>query len=422
MNRPLNRLGKQITILILTVCLGGTAAASPAQDLFDQATLFLDFYYNGFSSSTPRALTTKYQAELRTACEPSGNACDYATAINVIQKLLKDLGDPHSNYYTPAQLEASRAARSGQGSSALRIGLVTRQGDGTNERLVLDVVEDSPAEAAGIKRGDRITAANGTTLPTDTTENGKIIAGLAGTGETFKLSIKRAGTVLEVEVQGKLLPVRAPSLRIISGGTYLLRIPDFMGPTVGARIHELVLEAQSKGATALVVDLRDNGGGLATECLSGVGAFIGEVVRVRETKLDRITEGYRNGQLFRRDSKGRETVTASLKRIALWEGPVTAMVNAGTGSCGEYFAADLQISKRATIIGEATVGVGNTSTQILGLLDGSGLQITFAKSLQANGTPYPERVKPDVQIKDDLDLLSSSGRDQVLDAAIARLK
>jgi carboxyl-terminal processing protease len=98
------------------------------------------------------------------------------------------------------------------------------------------------------------------------------------------------------------------------------------------------------------------------------------------------------------------------------------MVNAGTGSCGEYFAADLQLSKRASVIGEATVGVGNTSTQILGLLDGSGLQITYAKSLQADGTPYPERVKPDVEIKDDLDLLSSSGRDQVLDAALERLK
>jgi carboxyl-terminal processing protease len=419
---------KRLAILILTLSsltglnLTGLAAASPAQDLFDQASLFLDFYYNGFSSSTPRALTSKYQSELRTACEPKGESCDYATAIGVIQKMLQDLGDPHSNYYTPAQLEASRAARSGQGSSALRIGLVTKLVAGTGERLVLDVVENSPAEAAGIKRGDRITGANGTPLPVDETENGKVISGLAGTGEAFKLSIKRAGSPLEVEVQGKVLPVRAPSLRLISGGTYLLRIPDFMGPTVGARIHELVLEAQEKGATGLVVDLRDNGGGLATECLSGVGAFVGEVARVRETKLDRITEGYRNGQLYRRDSKGRESITATLKRVARWEGPVTAMVNAGTGSCGEYFAADLQIAKRATIIGEATIGVGNTSTQILGLLDGSGLQITFAKSLQANGTPYPERVKPDLEIKDDLDLLSMTGRDQVLAAALERLK
>ena len=416
---------KRMAILILTLSsLTGLnlAAASPAQDLFDQATLFLDFYYNGFSSSTPRALTAKYQSELRSACEASGNACDYTVAIGVIQKMLKDLGDPHSNYYTPAQLEASRAARSGQGSSALRIGLVTKQIEGTGERLVLDVVESSPAEAAGIKRGDRITGANGATLPTDEIENSKVISSLAATGQAFKLLLKRAGSPLEVSVQGKVLPARAPSLRLISGGTYLLRIPDFLGPTVGARIHELVLEAQTKGATGLVVDLRDNGGGLATECLSGVGAFVGEVARVRETKLERITEGYRNGQLYRIDAKGSESVTKTLKQIARWQGPVTAMVNAGTGSCGEYFAADLQLSKRASVIGEATVGVGNTSTQILGLLDGSGLQITYAKSLQADGTPYPERVKPDVEIKDDLDLLSSSGRDQVLDAALERLK
>jgi carboxyl-terminal processing protease len=419
---------KRLAILILTLSsltglnLTGLAAASPAQDLFDQASLFLDFYYNGFSNNTPRALSAKYQSELRNACQAKGEACDYATAIGVIQKMLQDLGDPHSNYYTPAQLEASRAARSGQGSSALRIGLVTKQITGTGERLVLDVVENSPAEAAGIKRGDRITAANGTPLPVSESENGKAISSLAGTGEVFKLQLKRAGNPLEVELQGKILPVRAPSLRPISGGTYLLRIPDFMGPTVGARIHELVLEAQEKGATALVVDLRDNGGGLATECLSGVGAFVGEVARVRETKLDRITEGFRNGQLYRRDSRGRESITTTLKRVARWTGPVTAMVNAGTGSCGEYFAADLQIAKRATIIGEATVGVGNTSTQILGLMDGSGLQITFAKSLQANGTPYPERVKPDFEIKDDLDLLSLTGRDQVLDAALERLK
>jgi carboxyl-terminal processing protease len=306
---------KRMAILILTLSsltglnLTGMAAASPAQDLFDQATLFLDFYYNGFSSSTPRALTAKYQSELRSACAASGNDCDYTVAIGVIQKMLKDLGDPHSNYYTPAQLEASRAARSGQGSSALRIGLVTKQVEGTGERLVLDVVESSPAEAAGIKRGDRITAANGTVLPADEIENSKVISSLAATGQAFKLSIKRGGNPLEVSVQGKVLPVRAPSLRLISGGTYLLRIPDFLGPTVGARIHELVLEAQAKGATGLVVDLRDNGGGLASECLSGVGAFVGEVARVRETKLERITEGYRNGQLYRIDAKGSESVT-----------------------------------------------------------------------------------------------------------------
>jgi carboxyl-terminal processing protease len=301
--------------------------------------------------------------------------------------------------------------------------------------VVTDVVENGPAEAAGFVRGDRIVAVNGQPMPrvneslaentperqTQENENARAISKVVSTGEPVTLTVVRGGNArLEVNVQGKLFVTgRLPSLKTWSrapANVAVLRIPDFEGPTVGQVIHDLVRKAQASGIKALIVDLRDNGGGRSTECLSGVGAFVGPVLRLRESKRSKYPLAFRDGVVTQNGFQ-----LYQLKTVSLWQGPVVALVNAATGSCGEYFAADLQYAKRGVVLGETTAGVGNTGTQFLGLLDGSGLQVTTERALHADGTPYQEAVTPDIAIKDDLDELARSGRDLPLERAVQTL-
>ena len=427
--------------LLAVVGLSVTAnAASPAQNLFDQAASYLELMYNGFSPVVIRDLTGKYRLELTQACANQVDTCPYPVAVGLIERMILEIGDKHTNYYSPDAYTAFQRSFSGQGAPTPRIGVVTRRVPGSTDRLVVDVVENGPAEAAGFLRGDRIVAVNGAALPsvnealeensperqTQEQENSRAISKVVSTGEPVTLTVLRRGTDrLEVQVQGKVFASgRLPSLKTAPGlpaGVVVLRIPDFEGPTVGQVIHDLVLKAQQDGAKGIIVDLRENGGGRSTECLSGVGAFVGPVARVRESRKTKREMGYRAGVVYQRDLQGLEFPLYRLKTVASWQGPVVALVNTASGSCAEYFAADLQFAKRGVVLGEKTAGVGNTGTLILGLLDGSGLQVTTERAIHPDGTPYAEAVTPDIAVKDDLDELAKSGRDVPLERAVQAL-
>ncbi|HWG84213.1 MAG TPA: S41 family peptidase, partial [Deinococcales bacterium] len=96
--------------------------------------------------------------------------------------------------------------------------------------------------------------------------------------------------------------------------------------------------------------------------------------------------------------------------------------NVNSYSSSEYFAAALQQVKRGVVYGEITGGLGNTSSQTFNLIDGSAIQVTVGRStFSFGGPPYPEKVTPDVQLKDDLIELARTGRDLVLERAVQDL-
>nr|MBA2667177.1 hypothetical protein [Trueperaceae bacterium] len=135
---------------------------------------------------------------------------------------------------------------------------------------------------------------------------------------------------------------------------------------VAPRVHALVAEATAAGATAIIVDVRDNPGGALTDC-----------------------------------------------------GPIAVVVNGASASCAEFLALDLQ--GRGLVIGEQTAGVADSTTAFFALPNGAGLQVTTAMVQNADGSTYASSVMPDVPVDDDLMVLAN-GIDAPLQAALEAVR
>lgn len=396
----------------------GLAWAGPAEDLFGQASYYLTQRYISADGADITLLLSQYQSKLKEACAPQGDACTFETAGKLIAALVLELQDGHTNYFPPPDYqdlaeEFARADHPTYGLETLRI-------PQTREHWVLRVEPESPAGQAGLQRGDRVLLANGQPLPESPREAYRLLEWPKSSGLRLELTLSRAkrrftATLESTQSNGSLLP----SLVTRPDGVGILSIPNFdTAEAVGPKVHELVALATQRGVRKMVVDLRDNPGGLVSEFLSSAGAFLGDVSRLFRSREGVFEQGYRQGQVYSRSGRDKEEyVFYSISNPAHWRGPLAVLVNSRSASGAEYFAADIQLRKRGVVIGEQTSGVANTSTLFVQLMDGSGLQISSSLALQPDGSVYPRSVTPDLPVADDLEL-RNQGRDLPLAKAL----
>ena len=401
--RPL----RPLAVLTLAALLG-TATASPAQDLFDQVKTYLLSGYGGLSTADRPALVAQGQERLNSACAPDPTGCPLDKAYDVLDQEVEGLRDLHSSFERPDDFQdfSERAV----GGSRLQYGV--RLGQYDNEtRLVLEVVPGSAAERAGLRRGDTLLSLNGAPYTYSA------FSASRASGETITLEVQRSAQRFRVRLTPGVSSTRELPHMTFENGVAVIRIPTFLaGGGVAQRVHDLVRVAQAQGASGIVVDLRDNGGGDLVECDLAVSAFVPSFSRVskdlRGESRTLISHGAR-----REDGRSEDAVGGPV----LWEGPLTVAVNAASGSCSEFFAFEIQYAGRGLVVGQPTAGVANSATQVFPLLGGAGLQLTVTHYVKPDGTPYPERVTPQVSGSDDYARLAS-GQDVLLDAAVQALK
>ena len=415
---------------ILATCaailaLTGHSLASPAQDLFNQAAYYIAFYYNGYSSADWNNFSQQYQPELTSACQDQGEKCPYTTAVPIISEMIQALEDGHTYYLSAAARAESARQRQGQGSNAPRIGIITNEIADSNDRLITDVQADGPAGRAGIIRGDRVTALNAQTSSTfaSGTDFQKAISAVIGSGKAVKLSLQRGPKNLEFQLRGEILPPRLPSLRVLPGNIGLLRIPGFeVYGQVGQTVHDLVRRANKQNLRSLIVDVRDNPGGIDIEFISALSAFVPKPGYVLESRASTSSKVWTDSSVFLGDQVGNPLLRIqAIRDPSLWRGRLLVLTNANSYSGAEYFAQGIQDAKRGTVIGETTGGLGNTVTTEYELAYGGAVSITFGKSLRLNGTPLPEAVTPEIDVSDDLEVLAATGRDMVLERALEEI-
>lgn len=407
------------TVATISIGLSG-ALASPAQDLFNQAVYYIAFYYNGYSSADFENFSAKYQPEIDTACKDTLEKCPYNAAVPVIQKMIEELSDGHTYFLSKQDRDEASQSRNGDAPSTPRIGVITTSIKDSTDRLVTDVYEDSPASRAGMQRGDRIVSLNA--QPSGSFPDGlqPAIARANASGQAYKLGLQRGPRAFEVTLRAEALKVRVPSMRILPGGVGVLRIPSFdVYGVIAPTVHNLVRKAQQQNLRAIIVDVRDNPGGIDVEFIASAGAFLRDVSYVVQTRQSTTARVWKDNAVFVADSTGVPIGRLyPIPSAALWKGKLAVLVNANSYSGAEYFAQAIQDGKRGLIIGETTGGLGNTVTTQYDLRDGSAMALTLGKSLHRDGTPLPERVTPDVLVKDDLDVLAATGRDLVLERAL----
>jgi carboxyl-terminal processing protease len=418
-----------------------SALASPAQDLYEQASFYLESQYFGPYTGDLKALIDKYQLEVDKACTDAKDTCAYEKIEPLLEEMFAELNDPHAGYQTAADVADERNTQSAGQSPTPRIG-VTHRGfadkDGkflSYDRMIVNVLPGSPAEKAGLRYGDRWTGFGGTLF--SSFKDDKSYTDFLATfgqkiraGETVTMSIVRGveRQKLEIPLKGEIISLQElPTMTITPSGVALIHLSTFFQQGVGNRVHALVREAQAKNAKAIIVDMRGNGGGSSNERLIALGAFIKDPEaqrRVPRYNADTQTyeELYKDGRWIVRDLKGHELGSEAAQNPTLWTGPVAVLVDSGCASACEYFASAFQRVKRGPILGETTVGVGNTNRGTFGLINGGAALMPTLRATWPDGTLFPAQITPDVLIEDYAFTLFDTGRDPVLEKAIETLK
>jgi carboxyl-terminal processing protease len=400
-----------------------SAASSPAQAVFDETVYYLATQYSGFSAVNLRELPAQYQFKLSAACTDLANTCPAERAYPIVTEMVAALQDKHTGFYAKGA-ESIREQLSGRGQTT---GFGIRPSRVGTSYYVRSVQTGSPASDAGVGRGDKILAIDGQPMPAESSAAYALWDEAENRKTPSLLSLTRQGSRVSVEIAPVTLEPELPSLQVRSDGIALLRVPDFVGRgtgTVGPRIHALILEAQQKNARALIVDLRDNPGGLVTESFSGAAALIASQPAqklVSRSPASNAEFRWNDGAVIQR-AFGVDRRLFAVGTPAKWDKPVTVLVNSHSASCAEFFAINILQAGRGAVIGEPTYGVGNTVVSLSFLSDGSALQVTTARTVTADNAPYPERVTPTQVVSDSLETINRTGEDAVLGAALESLK
>ncbi len=286
--------------------------------------------------------------------------------------------DPHSAYLPPEGLKELQEETQGSFSG---IGIeVTIKDD---LLTVVSPIENTPADKAGLKANDIILEINGhKTKNMGPYEAIKQLRGKPGTD--VKISIHRKGweELKEITLTRDLIPLQSVKVDTLSEGFIYSRITNFQSHTATDYKTALATIKKDGPIKGLILDLRNNPGGLLHQAVNVSDIFLSEGTIV-STK-GRITE--------------QNTIFSAHKNSVETDYPMVVLVNEGSASAAEIVAGAIQAHKRGIIVGNRTFGKGSVQT-IIPLPDGAGLRMTTAKyftpdekSIQALG------ITPDVEV------------------------
>ena len=287
---------------------------------------------------------------------------DETAAVDAaLEGLVSGLGDRWSYYLTEEEYQAQNQRRTNQ-YVGIGVTVTYEREDGL---LIQEVTAGGPAEAAGLRSGEVITAVDGVSLAGDARfEGSSLIQGEEGT--TVSLEVLGAGGVSRtVEVARASMDTDPVEYEMLEGDVGYVRLLNFYDNSA-ARLEAAVAELQAQGAQAMIFDMRDNGGGYLSQLTDMLDFLLPE------------------GPIFiTRDKAGHEEVTYS--DASCVDLPMVVLVNEDTYSAAEFFAAELQEWGVARIVGEPTSGKGY-SQQTFALPHGGAIAISTGAYFTGSGT------------------------------------
>ena len=273
--------------------------------------------------------------------------------------------DPHSEFMEPQDHENLKSDTEGQFGG---VGIVVEMRDGG--LTVVSPIEDTPGYRAGIRSGDRIVSIdNVPTMGSSLQDAVKLLRGKPGTSvriglfspddeSTREVDVERAVILVETvkDLQGK------KEFTLLQGDVGYVRITQF-GEKTADELSRSIEKIKSQSARGLIIDLRDNPGGLLDQAVKVCEQFLprGELIVTTEGRGGAVLSSYKS-----RTSEEHKGL------------PLVILVNRGSASASEIVSGCLQDTKRAIILGEQTFGKGSVQS-ILPLPDDSALRLTTAK-------------------------------------------
>ncbi len=310
-----------------------------------------------------------------------GNYVEEVDVDKVMNGAMRGLAeglDADSAYLTPAQTkEVERAAPLAPGTVGIDL---TRQ----YYLRVVSARDGSPAEKAGIRTGDSVRAIDGQpTRNMSAIEGMRLLHGPVGSKVTLTLLRDSLADPHEVTLVREAESPTEVTGRIQSPGIGYVRVAAFT-PGVSTHLHTQIANLTKQGATQLVLDLRGTSEGTYEEGVKAARLFVpaGDVI----TSL----EGKGQTPVVQKTIKGDGAITV----------PVVLLSTTGTSGAAEVFAAALIDNKRATLVGERTIGRAGLQ-KLVKLPDGSALWMTWARYMSPSGTAiHGTGLTPSVEVEE----------------------
>lgn len=288
---------------------------------------------------------------------------DVDTQSGILKGYMDSYGDPYTVYYTKEEYQALNESMQGAFSG---IGVVVQKDEATGYLRVVNPYTNSPAYAAGIREGDLISKVEGEDIaPMDLDIAVSKIRGPEGS--SVKLSVLRTSTgeEFDVTIERQRITVESISHEMLPDGIGYIKMDSFDEPT-----HDQYMEAfndlKAQGMKALIVDIRNNGGGL----LSSVTAILDEMLPEGVITYTETADGAK--EYLRSDAS------------CVLDVPMAVLVNGYSASASEIFTGALQDYGAAEIVGTQTFGKGIVQS-IIGLSDGSAIKLTTSRYYTPNG-------------------------------------
>ena len=354
------------------------------------ATIFAFYALMGFNAQKTKDVLRFFGA-LRFIETQYVRDVDYTKLIDgAISGMVKTLDDPHSIYLDPKMYELMRSHTEGSFGG---VGIV--MGFKDNKITVISVMEGTPSEAAGIKTGDEIIAVDG--VPTSELEPEEVVLHIRGEiGSEVTLRVRRAGeedkdyvvrraTIQVHTVAGQMLPD--------TDGIGYIRIASFSEHTAD-EFKDAYHALENEGVKGMIIDLRENPGGLVTSCVAIANMVVPKGPVVSVVQKDGRREEYES-------------------ELSEEKYPLVVLIDGNSASASEILAGALQDTGAATIVGETSYGKGSVQV-ILPLYDDDALKLTIAKyytpsgrSIDGTGIEPDVRVEPQVDGAQDVQLLKA---------------
>lgn len=286
------------------------------------------------------------------------------------------LGDPYSAYMNEEEKQAYNETLEG---AYVGIGVLTSFNDNW-QPVIAQVYNGSPAQEAGLQKGDIFVAVDGQTIDAsatkDLTEVTSKIRGEAGT--SVQITVERNGQQMDFTVERREVHITYVTSRMLTDQIGYIKIDEFSGSAL-EEYQQAVDQLQQQGMQSMVLDLRDNPGG-----------FVDYAVEIADELLPQATI------ISVRDKNGNTKEYTSDNNMM--EFPVAVLVNGNSASASEILTAALQDNGRATIIGEKTYGKGIIQSHF-NLSWGGYLKLTTASYYSPNGNAIHEiGVTPDIEV------------------------
>lgn len=319
---------------------------------------------------------------------------DYITGLK--KGLVSALDDHYSHYLTAEEYKQSMEQANGNFEG---IGIVIAPSE-DGYILVISPVKDSPADKAGIKAGDKIIGVNGKKYNASTITQAKDnMRGEKGTKVEVEV-LSPDGNKNKYTITRDEIKAQTVHTEIMSNDIAYIAITSFDDDT-GTEFSKAWNELQKKNPKSLIIDLRNNPGGL-----------VDQVIEVAERILP-------SGDIFYTNNKSGKKEVFSVKNKDEIKLPIVVLVNENSASASEILSGALQDNKKATIIGQQTFGKGLVQSMFQ-ISNDDALIITVSQYFTPNGNPVNKvGIKPDIEV---LSKLNTKDKDVQIETAIKKLK